>query len=204
MGMGHLNDRIRVGTETVFVRDLDQAKHFYRDLLGLFEDRINLPPGRAQFATGTIPIRLQQVTEGDPKGKPGGDTRITLAVPSARSLLNRLGSNASGYQLHEDGSAEFIATDPDGNTMKVVQSDEFGEFDHGWRHKELREFDFSPVLESQLILQLSSFLAVRFGEDGLRLLPQAAEIRDEALLERLVEASETAQSLAEVEALLPS
>lgn len=113
-----------VGTVIVPVTDQDRALEFYVGTLG-FEKRIDgefapgqrwievAPPGAATS------IALVHMPEGD-------DTRVSLTTTDAEgdhAKLTELGVDAGDdlFRMGEGVPPMFVFTDPDGNTVRVVE-----------------------------------------------------------------------------------
>ena len=110
-----------VGFVKVPVSDFARSRVFYRDVLGLTEDFAAEEFHWAQFATGGVPLCLYQPGKGGGSGVPGTDTGIQLRVADARAAYDALEEHATEFGEGADGSAGFTLTDPDGNTIQVLQ-----------------------------------------------------------------------------------
>lgn len=119
---------IELGHVALFVRDLDDALRFYRDILGLAETgrgkqgRIAfLSAGRHHHDISLEGARRQDARP--PKGAPGlyhiafcvGASRE--ALEAARREVERHGFTPFGEM--EGGTPSFCVTDPDGNEIEL-------------------------------------------------------------------------------------
>jgi catechol 2,3-dioxygenase-like lactoylglutathione lyase family enzyme len=113
-----------VGFVKVPVSDIMKAAVFYRDVLGLNEDFVVEEYGWGQFSTGSIPICLYVTGMGGGTREPGGETGIQLRVADVRAAHAKLAAaDAVEGELivGDDGTANFLARDPDGNLIQVAQ-----------------------------------------------------------------------------------
>ncbi|MDQ3823853.1 MAG: VOC family protein [Actinomycetota bacterium] len=100
---------------SVPVRDVERAKAFYRDVLGLEE--IERPPfdfGGAWFAVGEGQLHLIQhpdATFRDGKGIDSRDTHLAIRVASFRAALERL--RAHGYDADAEHDLQKLRVRPD-------------------------------------------------------------------------------------------
>ena len=112
------------------VTDIDQAQHFYADLLGIEGERIS--DGRHYLNLGgTILALYDPVADGD--GAAGGwrhhpNQYIYIAVGDLDGALSR--ARAAGATLQSEGIEEmpwgerlFYALDPSGNPICLVDED---------------------------------------------------------------------------------
>jgi catechol 2,3-dioxygenase-like lactoylglutathione lyase family enzyme len=101
------------------VRDLDQARAFYRDTLGFEEVFVDFEDGWSRLRHGEMEIAL---AEGDPV-ESGGVAHVD--VPDVKADAERL--RAAGievgvvFELH--GQIRLVDVyDPDGNRIQLAQS----------------------------------------------------------------------------------
>ena len=99
------------------VRDLDAARAFYRDTLGLDETHVDDGGGWARFERGAMEI---VVAEGDPED--GGVA--TVDVPDVKAEAERLKAADVnvGVVLELHGQMRLVDVfDPDGNRIQLAQ-----------------------------------------------------------------------------------
>lgn len=111
------------------VRDLDRAKSFYGDTLGL-DHLFDAPPGLAFYRCGDTRLMLSRT---DAPATPGG-TMLYYAVPSAREAMAALA--AQGAKIEEearciarvDGRDVWLGFlfDGEGNPVGVMSEEEPG------------------------------------------------------------------------------
>ncbi|MEM6551031.1 MAG: helix-turn-helix domain-containing protein [Planctomycetota bacterium] len=109
------------------IRQFDEARQFYGEVLGLPEAFAVEAYGWAQFGLTPVPLCLYVVGMGGGDGEPGGDAGFHLAHPDLDALEAKL--RAAGYPPAigvteaDDGGRFLVAQDPDSNTFKVVLKD---------------------------------------------------------------------------------
>lgn len=107
----------RIAQIAIPVRDLDRAKGFYRDALGL-DHLFDAPPGLAFFRCGETRLMLSR-----PEGpETAGSSILYYAVPSAREAQAALA--ADGIAFEEE--ARLIARVGDNDVWLAVCSDSEG------------------------------------------------------------------------------
>lgn len=114
----------------ITVRDLERARRFYSDLLGLKEiPRPDLGFPGAWYAVGACELHLMVPSEDRPAGEPPGlfagrVRHLALAVSGWEDLLTRL--KTANVSLQESRSApggrrRVFVKDPDGNVLELVE-----------------------------------------------------------------------------------
>ncbi len=114
----------------ITVRNLERARRFYSELLGLQEiSRPDLGFPGAWYAVGACQLHLIVPPEDHPTGEvPGpfaGRVRhLAFAVSGWKELVKRL--KAEGVPLRESpsvpgGSSRVFVRDPDGNVLELVE-----------------------------------------------------------------------------------
>lgn len=107
--------------KSVVVTDLDRARAFYRDVLGLQE--VPTPPafsaGIAWFQIGDQQMHLLRGAHADPPTQ----RHIALHVADAEAARGEL--VARGHLVEEatpiPGADRFFTVDPDGNRIEIMQ-----------------------------------------------------------------------------------
>jgi predicted enzyme related to lactoylglutathione lyase len=114
---------IRVSTIRVFVTQLDRAVRFYAEVLGL-KSEFRLEE-YAQFDAGNVKIGVELVPPHEAAGHAGQFMGVSFETPDIHSACDALRSRGAtitsppekmywgGYLAH--------FTDPDGNTLSLVQ-----------------------------------------------------------------------------------
>lgn len=119
----------RVLHASMLVNDIEQARQFYADILGLNEDpaRPDLGYPGAWFQIGLQQIHLLQLPNPDPiANRPahgGRDRHVAFAVTSLHSLQIRLEAAGISYTLSKSGRRALFCRDPDGNALEFVEAD---------------------------------------------------------------------------------
>ena len=114
----------------ITVRDLERARRFYSDLLGLKEiARPDLGFPGIWYAIGNCQLHLMVPREGRPVGDPDGAfagrvRHLALGVEEWEALTARL--KAEGVPLRESaptpgGPRRVFVKDPDGNVLELVE-----------------------------------------------------------------------------------
>ena len=101
------------------VRDLDQARAFYRDVLGFEEVFVDFDDGWSRLTHGDMEIAL---AKGDP-AESGGVANVEVAdVRSDAERLREAGIDVGVvFELH--GQFRLVDVfDPDGNRVQLAQS----------------------------------------------------------------------------------
>jgi len=117
----------RIAQIAVTIGDLDRAKHFYRDILGLTH-LFDAPPGLSFFQCGETRLMLAQ-----PEGpKTAGNSILYYAVPDAAEASRALA--AKGVTFEEDARCIArvggkhvwlaIARDSEGNLLGLMSEQE--------------------------------------------------------------------------------
>jgi lactoylglutathione lyase len=110
----------------LFVRDVDKARAFYKDLLGFGEPfQLNQPDGKLSLTF--IKVNDRQYIELFPETESASDrlNHISIEVDNAEAMRAYLG--ASGLKVPEKvpkgriGNSNFNVKDPDGHTVEIVQ-----------------------------------------------------------------------------------
>ena len=115
--------RLTRGLDHVYywVSDMDRAVAFYRDVLELSLVRRNGDEW-AEFDCGASRLALHGAVHGHAP-PPGGATAVFLVddLDTARTALSARGVTF-GHEGGVEGFARFLAfTDPDGNTVQVIE-----------------------------------------------------------------------------------
>jgi predicted enzyme related to lactoylglutathione lyase len=116
-----------VRTVAVPVQDQDRALRFYTEVLGLTVRRdVPLPQlgGRwieVAAAGGTTSLALVPATADRPSGLQTGIRLGTLDVPALHRTLSEHGTEVGDLLQWPGVPAMFELTDPDGNTLVVVE-----------------------------------------------------------------------------------
>jgi catechol 2,3-dioxygenase len=117
---------VELGHVSLFVRDLDATRHFYRDILGLEETGTGKQGRIVFFSAGVRHHDLScevARTEGSglpPKGAPGL-YHIAFSVGRSIAELARARRWVEAHDLAPFGDAEesFSVRDPDGNQIEL-------------------------------------------------------------------------------------
>lgn len=112
----------------LLVADLERARHFYEDVLGLAPcPRPELPYPGAWYALGGVQqLHLMQLPNPDAGAiRPahgGRDRHIALGVRDMPALQARLDAASVAYTASQSGRAALFCRDPDGNTLEFVET----------------------------------------------------------------------------------
>jgi lactoylglutathione lyase len=110
----------------LYVRDIEQARWFYKELLGFGEPfQLNQPDGRLSLTF--IKVNDRQYIELFPEAEPGTDRlhHISIEVDNAEAMRAYL--HARGVPVPDKapkgriGNSNFNVKDPDGHTVEIVQ-----------------------------------------------------------------------------------
>lgn len=121
---------MNLNTARVFVRDIEQARRFYADTLGLKLHAEDLARGYCIFNAGNCELVVEAVRAGAPaeeQARVGRFTGLSFLVPSvhvAHQDLTRRGlvfTAAPQRQFWGGTLATF--RDPDGNEFQIVHRD---------------------------------------------------------------------------------
>ncbi len=110
----------------LLVADLDRARHFYGNVLGLAScPRPDLPyPGAWYDLGGGQQLHLMNLPNpdaGTPRPVHGGrDRHLALGVREMTALKARLDAAGVAYTASQSGRAALFCRDPDGNTLEFV------------------------------------------------------------------------------------
>ena len=113
---------------SVIVADTHRALGFYRDTLGLDEDRQRPDLGYpgAWLRVGDHQIHLLELPNPDPTtGRPvhgGRDRHFALTVRDLDALRTRLDNARIGYTLSKTGRRALFCRDPDGNALEFIET----------------------------------------------------------------------------------
>ncbi|MBK9940925.1 MAG: VOC family protein [Kouleothrix sp.] len=113
-----------LGNVNLFVRDVERARRFYAEALGLDEDADrSAPPGFVLLQAGGCTLTLQDATA--PGAVFGADAGIELGfavddVAAARERLAQWGGVAGEVQQMGWGGG-FDAADPDGHRLTIYR-----------------------------------------------------------------------------------
>jgi catechol 2,3-dioxygenase-like lactoylglutathione lyase family enzyme len=101
------------------VRDLDAARAFYKDILGLEETFVDFDARWAQFQRGRMAIAL---AEGEPEGD-GGVAHVDVEDVKAEADRLREAGVEVGVVFELHGQIRLVDVfDPDGNRIQFAQS----------------------------------------------------------------------------------
>lgn len=107
---------------TLYVSDLERAKRFYEETLGL-EKKYEYS-SYVGFECGGVEIGLRPKLEKGQKASPLSPT-LNLLVEDAEEFYNELKRKGVRFtkELHEEpwGGKQATFTDPDGNTVEILQ-----------------------------------------------------------------------------------
>ena len=113
---------------TVHIRDIQKARAFYRDVLGLHELKFDEKASRAVFAlpgTSTI-LSMHPQAPGEEGREPGTVSGVIFSHPdpaAACDEIKRRGGSVTGEpRLFEISGAKFVRAviaDPDGNEFLI-------------------------------------------------------------------------------------
>lgn len=109
------------------VSDLDRARTFYEDTLGLKPSpaRPELGFPGVWYDVGAGQIHLINLPNPDPvEGRPahgGRDRHAALGVAHWETLKARLDAAGVAYTLSRSGRRALFVRDPDGNTLELVE-----------------------------------------------------------------------------------
>jgi glyoxylase I family protein len=112
---------------SLLIEDLPRALAFYRDVLGLEEDRQRTDLGYpgAWLQVAHQQIHLLQLPNPDPvSGRPphaGRDRHLALVVSDLDSLQERLVQRGIEYTRSRSGRRALFCRDPDGNGLEFVE-----------------------------------------------------------------------------------
>jgi lactoylglutathione lyase len=111
---------------SLFVHDIEQSRHFYKDWLG-YEEPFKLDKPDGSLALTFIKINDRQYIELVPETQAGSDRlgHISVETTDADAMRRYLG--ARGIKVPDTtptgriGNANFNVKDPDGHTLEIVQ-----------------------------------------------------------------------------------
>jgi lactoylglutathione lyase len=111
---------------SLYVHNIEQSRHFYKDLLG-YEEPFQLDKPDGGLSLTFIKINDRQYIELVPETKEGTDrlNHISVETTDADAMRRYLGSR--GIKVPDTtptgriGNANFNVTDPDGHTLEIVQ-----------------------------------------------------------------------------------
>ncbi|MBZ0092820.1 MAG: VOC family protein [Sulfuricellaceae bacterium] len=112
---------------SLLVSDLDRARAFYEDLLGLnpMPDRPDLGFPGVWYEVGNAQIHLLCLPSPDPTdSRPehgGRDRHTALAVSGWDALKTALEAADVAYTLSRSGRRALFCRDPDGNALELVE-----------------------------------------------------------------------------------
>lgn len=110
----------------VLVRDLEEAKRFYTDILGLAEAPRSLNFPGYWFQVGDAQIHLMQCDDWQaPCPRPekwGRNPHLALQVDDLSALKARLTEQGYPLQMSSSGRAALFTQDPSGNIVEVSQA----------------------------------------------------------------------------------
>jgi len=105
------------------VTDINRAVGFYEDALGLAARFVAAEYGWAQLDGASVAIALYVPGRGGGDRSPGGSVDFHLSHDRLDELLSTVRRAAPDAEIHDndDGSRSLEFTDPDGNSIKVMQ-----------------------------------------------------------------------------------
>lgn len=113
---------------SLLVSDLDRARAFYENLLGLSPDpnRPDLGFPGVWYGVGNAQIHLLCLPSPGPAGQRpehgGRDRHTALAVSGWDALKSALEDAKITYTLSRSGRRALFCRDPDGNTLELVET----------------------------------------------------------------------------------
>ncbi len=111
---------------SLFVHDIEQSRHFYKDLLG-YEEPFQLNKSDGSLALTFIKVNDRQFIELVPETAAGTDRLNHISVETADAGAMRVYLAAHGLKVPDKvptgriGNANFNVKDPDGHTVEIVQ-----------------------------------------------------------------------------------
>lgn len=143
----------------LYVHDVDQARAFYKDLLG-YDEPFHLSNGDGSLSLAFIKINDRQYIELFPEKAPQTDrlNHISIEVDDAEAM--RLYLSAQGVKVPEKvgkgriGNTNFMITDPDGHGVEVVQYEP-----GGWSMR-----DKGKMLDATRISQRIAHVGIAVGD----------------------------------------
>jgi catechol 2,3-dioxygenase-like lactoylglutathione lyase family enzyme len=114
-----------VAAVRIFVSELERARAFYRDAIGLSESASG--PDYAVFPLGPTTIVLEAVAHGEPEHDElvGRLLGVSFDVADMEQARRELASRGVGFlgpsEKQEWGGTLAFACDPDGNILTLVQ-----------------------------------------------------------------------------------
>ena len=119
---------MKLSTARVFVRDLEAARSFYRDTLGLKLHAASDPLGYCVFESGGAQLVVESVPDHAPADEQclvGRFTGLSFTVDSVAATYERLASRNVAFTGAPEAQAwgGVLATfkDPAGNELQLVQ-----------------------------------------------------------------------------------
>lgn len=131
MGVAHI---------ALFVKDVEKARAFYKDLLG-YEEPFSLKNPDGSLSLTFIKVNDRQYIELFPERQPDSDrlNHISLETNDAERMRKYLASKGiktpATVGKGRIGNANFNVTDPDGHTVEIVQY-----LPEGWSRREQGKF----------------------------------------------------------------
>jgi predicted enzyme related to lactoylglutathione lyase len=111
---------VEIAYVNVFVRDLDRAVAFYRDVLGLVPERTDTGHGYASFRAGPVQLGLA-VAGAEQSGLVGGHTGVGFSVANLELEHARLEALGVPFPMPPSrqpwGGFMGLFADPDGNVF---------------------------------------------------------------------------------------
>ena len=124
----------------LFVKDVDKARVFYKDLLG-YEEPFSLKNPDGSLSLTFIQVNDRQYIELFPERQPDSDrlNHISIETNDAEATRSYLASKGiktpATVGKGRIGNANFNVTDPDGHTVEIVQY-----LPEGWSRREQGKF----------------------------------------------------------------
>jgi len=123
-----------------FVKDVDKARTFYKDLLG-YEEPFSLKNADGTLSLTFIKVNDRQYIELFPEQKAGSDRLNHISIETDDAEAMRAYLAKKGVKVPESvpkgriGNANFNIKDPDGHTVEIVQY-----LPAGWSKREQGKF----------------------------------------------------------------
>ena len=126
--VARMSEFLAIQHVSVIVADTQQSLLFYRDVLGLAEDRQRPDLGYpgAWLTIGAQQVHLLELPSPDPvTGRPahgGRDRHVALTLRNIDDLRRRLEAASIPYTLSKSGRRALFCRDPDGNALEFIEA----------------------------------------------------------------------------------